>query len=356
MIGYFANTGDITNPMVSHSSLNALEEHPLNFREMIEGSKEDIKVTPSLERGDLLHKWLENPEEFVFAELDKPSPQMSLFAEAFNTLYFKEGWKTHEGFMLIVEKPLSIDLKDIFIVQELFTSFTGQKANDEQIQILARCILYAREVAEVDKRLTDSTIFKKFESDCTPYLRFLQNAGNRTIVNKNDKQILINSHHSLQSHPIAKNYLGNDFQKELEIYWTEIHDEVIIERKGKIDKFKFENGKLTIVDIKTTSYPISNFKEGAYKKWNLGRQLYSYATGYTLSVHGVNSVITEIELINIVVQTNKNFPTAIFKVSDTELVNLEHSYNNVMKRVAFHIKNQIWDMTMEEATEGFIMI
>jgi hypothetical protein len=356
MIEYFANTGDLSNPVVSHSALNALEEHPLNFREMIEGSKEDIKISPSLERGDLLHKWLEKPDDFIFAELDKPSPQMSLFTETFNDLYFKEEWKIDEGFISAASAPFSIDLKDIFTVQELFTSFTGQKANDEQVQLLARCILYARKKAEVDKRLTDNTIFKKFESECTPYLRFLQNAGNRTIVSKQDKEILINAHYSLQSHPIAKQYLGNDYQNELEIYWSETINGVTIQRKGKIDKFKFENNKLTIVDTKTTSYSINNFKEGAYKKWNLGRQLYSYAVGYCYSNNINPATVDSIELINIVVQTNKNYPTSVFKISPGEFNVLAHSYLDVMKKAAFHIKNQIWDITMEEATEGFIYI
>jgi hypothetical protein len=353
MIGYFQNNGDITNPIVSHSGLCLLEDHPLNFKEHIERSEDTVVLTPSLERGDLLHKWLEKPDEFVFAELDKPSPQMSLFSETFNTLYFKEGWKTDEGFIAEAEQPFSIDLKDRFVVQELYSSFFGEKASDEAIQLLSRCILYARKKAEVDKRLTDSTIFKKFETECSAYIRFLHNAGNRIIVSKQDKEVLINAYQSLRSHPIASQYLDSSFQSEVELYWTEKVEDIIIQRKGKVDKLKFENNKLTIVDTKTTNYAIKDFREGAYKKWRLGRQLLSYAIGYCFQ-NNINFSDIEIDLINVVVQTNRNYPTAVFKVTEKEKYNLLVSYRNIMDRAAFHISKQIWDITLEEAVDGFI--
>lgn len=357
--GYHVNSGSISDPIVSQSAMNTIDPdmggHPLDFLAFIERSAEDIKYTPSLERGDLLHTWLEKQDDFVIAELPKPAPQMALFAERFNDLYIKKGYEKTEGFAEYAQGKISVDMNDLLSLNDIFVSFYGRTGSAEDIQLLTRCIFYARKEAEVDKRLTDTKILAKFQEECMAYIRFLQNAGDRYIMDVTTKNILINCHSSIMRHPFAKQFLHESYGSEREIYWQESYGDITLKRKGKLDKCKFENGILTINDFKTTAKPVSQFKTGAYKQYNLGRQLYNYAVAFC-SENNLNINEIQLNLFNTVVQTTGNYPTIVYKMSDNEIQLAKQSYESVSNRIVYHIKNNVWEVTMEEHQNGFIMI
>lgn len=356
---YHVQSGTISDPIVSHSGLCTLDPdmggHPLDFVAFIQRSEDDIKTSPSFERGDLLHKWLEKPNDFVFAELAKPAPQMAAFAEAFYNLYFKKQYETRAGFTEFCNTKVQLDMEDLIKVNKIYQSFHGLQGSNEEVQLLIRCILFARYEAEVNKNLTLPKVIEKFETECMAYIRFLHDAGDRTIVDSATKNILINCHASITRHPLAKQYLHEAFHSEEEIFWTEVWEGVTIKRKAKLDKHRFENNKLQITDFKTTSKPVAEFKEGAFKKYKLGRQLVNYAKAFC-SKHNLDFNTIELELVNVVVQTTGNYPTIVFKLTDDTIRNYVENYETTLKRVAYHIKNNVWDITMEEHQNGFIMI
>ena len=349
--------GDITSPIVNQSALNKLDPqtggHPLNFKAYIEGTTEK-KYTPSMEKGDLFHAWLANKDNFVFAELDKPAGQMSLFAEFFYELYFREKWKTNEKFLEASKSTFGIDMDSLLGVNRIYQSFYGVEGSTEQIQLLARLILFARKEAEVDKRLLDKTVYDKFEKDCIEYIRFLRDAGDRIIVTRDVKTTLINCSYSVRNNPLVKTILDDTtYRIEKELYWDETWDGIVVKRKGIPDRFKInhENKIITVIDFKTTSYPVSLFPEGAFKKYKLARQLYNYYFGICTmnNLHDYKP-----NLLNIVVQTNENYPCSVYKVIN--ITSVQEDYSNIMTRLAAHIKSNRWDITVEEMLSGVIYI
>jgi hypothetical protein len=371
MIEYHSNKGSLIDPIVSHSMANMIDPeiggHPLNFKEYVEQDKDNVKETPSLTRGDLFHKWLDKPGEFVFAELEKPTPQMALFAETFNNLYFKEQYKITHGFEEYAKQGMILDINELLTINEIFIGFHGIKGSDYDIQLLSRCIFYARTQAEVNKALKNNTLLDKFQTECIAYIRFLQNAGDRIIVDKATKDVLINCQESYLNHPIVKEILKHEWIHEEEFSWEEQWQGITLKRRAKIDKYRIEGNKVIIIDNKTMYNNISMFPTSSYKSYKYGRQLYNYLVAICKK-HNLDINTIEVELLNIVTQTSGLYPTMIFK---TQIINyqaasnegemktvsaLSSDYNRIMNRVAYHVKHQLWDMTMEEHQQGYILI
>jgi len=367
MIEYHSNTGNLLDPIISHSGANEIDPeiggHPLSFVEHIQRDKDNIKETPSMTKGDLFHKWLDKPNEFVFAELDLPAPQMATFAETFNNLYFKKQYEITNGFEQYAKQGLSLDLSELMTINEIYISFFGSKGTDYDIQLLTRCIFFARTQAEVNKQLKAGTVIEKFQTECMAYIRFLQNAGDRTIVNKATKEVLINCQQSYLNHSIVKEILKHEWIHEEEFYWEEEYQGIILKRKAKVDKYRIEGNKVIIIDNKTMYNNISLFPTSSYKSYKYGRQLYNYAKAICAK-HGLDINTVEIELLNIVTQTSGLYPTMIFKTqpiyyyssSGVFASTLSDDYNKIMNRVAYHVKHQVWDITMEEHQNGYVLI
>jgi hypothetical protein len=366
--GYHTNTGNIADPIVSHSAMCTIDPemggHPLDFLAFIQRTEEDIQYTPSLERGDLLHAWLEDESAFVIADLTKPAPQVALMAEKFFDLYINKQYEITSGFQEFAEQRLSIEFNDILELNKIYKELIGETGSDDDIQLLIRCILFSRKLAEVDKRLTDTKIIEKFK-EAVPYIKFLKSASGKYIMDLTTRNIITNCYASIKRHPFANQFLGNDYHNEKEVYWEETWNDVIIKRKAKIDRYKViasindgKTRKLTIkvADFKTTAKPVSNFKEGSYKYYKYGRQL----VNYLVAICKDNNVRIEdisFELYNIVVQTTGNYPTIVYKSDSLETFTTNmKDYEQTMNRIAYHIKNNVWEVTMEEHQQGYVSI
>lgn len=351
---YHSNNGDLVNPIVSQSNLNKLDPdlggHPVLFAQAILGQSPFLS-TPSLEKGDLLHHWIEKPNEFVFSNILKPTGQMADFADEFYKLYTLKEYEIAQGFKEFSEKALPIDMDDVMLLNEMYPSISGKiEPSNEEIGLLADCIFFARVKAEVNKALKPNTVLGKFK-ECISYIGFLKQTQGKIACDQNTKNILINSFDSLKRHPFAKELLFNAENKhEEEFYWEETHDDIVIRRKGKLDIWRELPEYGRVVDLKTTGEPIGKFLQGSYTKYNYGGQITGYGRALTQRLNKPS------HCYNVVVETHTNHITQVICTGVDSQQFYTNKYNDLMKRLAYHIKHQVWDVTMEEHLYGCITI
>lgn len=363
MVSYHS-IGNVNDIVVSSSSLNAIDPevggHPTKFLAFF-GEEERI-TTPSMERGDLLHLWMEHEDKFAVAEIDAPTEQMLKFSDAFYNLYFKEQYKIREG----ITESVNVSVDDMFKIHKIYEGFFGKKANEGEFDLLTACVFLARRDAEVNKAWKQDTILEKFENLCVPYINFLQKADGRIVLSKPTKEILIGCHESIKAHPTVRELLdqlkpgdGKYIGKEVAFFWEVGIGGIQMKRKAKLDTIyaDFDKKVLTINDYKTTSYPVSQFNSptGAFHKWKLGRQLVSYTEPFA-KTHDVNLDTWKVNLNNIVVQTTENYPCIVYNIGFSMRHECKQDLNKVLHRVAYHIKENKFDLTMEEYLHGHIEI
>lgn len=363
MVAYH-NIGSVNDLVVSHSAMNTIDPevggHPTKFLAFF-GEEERI-TTPSMERGDLLHLWREHEDKFVISELDAPTEGMLKFSDAFFNLYFQEQYKVREG----VTESVALDIDDIFTIHHIYEGFFGKKAEENDINLLGACIFLARRDAQVSKTWKNNTILEKFETLCIPYIKFLQKANGKVILSKQTKEILTGCNDSINNHPTVKRLIdmlnpgdGKFVGKEVPFFWNSEISGVQIKRKAKLDTVygDFDKKVLVINDYKTTSYPVSQFNSptGAFNKWKLGRQLVNYTEAFS-KVHDINLDSWQVSLNNIVVQTTENYPCIVYSVGYFTRHECGKDLNNILHRVAYHIKENKFDLTMEEYVNGHIEI
>lgn len=352
---YHSNNGDLQNPIVSQSNLNKLDPeqggHPVLFAQAILGQSPFLS-TPSLEKGDLLHHWIEKPNEFLFSDVTKPSGQMADFADEFYKLYNLKQYELSEEFKIFEATPLPITMDSVMLLNKIYPSISGKiEPSNEEINILGYCILFARTKAEVNKALKQETVFEKFSKECILYLDFLKKADGKIACDRNTKNILINSYDSLKRHKFAKELLFHAENKhEEESYWEETHDGIVIQRKAKLDIWRELPEYGRVVDLKTTGEPIGKFLSGSYTKYNYGGQITGYGKRLTQKLNKPS------HCYNVVVETHTNHITQVIATGVASQQFYTNKYNDLMKRLAYHIKHQVWDVTMEEHMYGCITV
>lgn len=357
-IGYhdLGKSSDPKEWIISHSALNVLEEHPKKFYNYMTGQIEALE-SPSLERGDLLHLWIEKKDNFVVSEQDKPSPSISNLIETFYNFYVLEKWKENSVFLQYIGQDYNIGMTELFKYHEIFTRLYQRKATDDEIKFLVYALRFSREEAEFNKNLKELTFLDKFVDDLS-YLEFLKAATGKIILDKPTKDALFNSYNAILEHPFAKKLLfETEGLNEQEYFWTEKVNDITIQRKCKIDKIIVDkvNKELVIIDLKTTNKPIHLFTDtyGAYHKYKYGRQLWSYANGYFKA----NDIIElgygwKIQLFNVVVQSNEQYPVKVFKTMTDYQVQMKQLLNSLSN----HIKHNHWNSSMDEYFNGYVNI
>jgi hypothetical protein len=339
--------------IISHSDLckldPALGGHPKLFYKALSEPQEQ-KDKPSFERGDMLHLWMQNRDSFVIEELSKPTEKPAELAEAFYHSYIKEGWKSDPIFLEIATRNTTIDVPENLKLKELFKVINRREPSEQDFAIFVANVRYARTVAEYNKTLKELTFLDHFER-VIPYLQFLEKANGKTILTVSMRDILSNCVDSMREHPFASTLVwGMDGEVEKEYFWQRMVRGITINRKAKVDKVMVDapNKTLIITDYKTTAYPVANFDkpDGAYYKYALGRQLLSYKDAFFACNTSIYSGDWKVQLYNIVVGTIDPYPVMVYATPSlrfsSELVQLE-------ERAAFHIQNNQWKITLEEA-------
>jgi len=171
----YYSIGSPQDVVVSSSSLKAFEKSPRSFLRFLEV---DSIPTPAMQFGTLLHKWFENPDQFVVADFDKPSAQMC-------------EW---------VENVFNLRITD---EDKLFKA------------ILVECTY---------KSLKDKdTIITKFIREGKQYYGYLINSEGKTPLTKQEKVMFNGIVDSVKEKVLLWEslFLTQNVEKEKEIFWTE---------------------------------------------------------------------------------------------------------------------------------------
>lgn len=365
LVDYHQNTKTLEGQyIISHSALNELDPaiggHPKAFFKAL--NDPGYEKTPSLERGDLLHLWMQHKDSFVIESTDKPTEKLAYFVERFYELYNKEKYKEHPIMLQVLAQDWKLGIEESIAYERVYRIVTGRAdtvtSKDPDFALFIQCVRFARMDVNYNSTLKELTALKHFEENIQ-YLRFLQEASGRIILTAANKEILTNCYNSIQDHPFARHLAFElEGRHEVEMQW--FSKQYSIYRKCKIDKMLVdeEHKILTIIDYKTTSYPVSLFIEpnGAYNKYRCGRQLVSYMDGFFQTHLDFNSAEWTINLYNIVVQTNGEFPTIVYRVAESAIYTYTTELRSLERRASSHIYEGIWNITEEERHHNYIEI
>lgn len=296
---------------ISNSALNALDPEmggsPAKFKKYLDGIYEN-KESLSLERGSLLHSWLEHQDNFIVAELDKPTGQMGAYVES----YYKN----------------------------LIGGYDETSASE---------IAYAEVNSKKYKLETMQLEFLKPEYQ--EYFNFLKEANNKNVLNKFTKDILSNCQESIRNNKVAWDLITRlSSHKEEEIFWK---DNFGLDRKGKIDHYYIDHNtkKVYLTDYKTTSKSAYNFKE-TLDYWRYYRQMANY-------IEAIIAKYPEVELYGletniIVCETFGDFNCVVYNIDSSYIEKGEDELWELLKRAKWHIDNDIWNQSKEEHPQGYI--
>ena len=310
---------------ISNSSLSKINStqsgHPKKYKAFMNGEEEKLN-TLSLERGKLLHKWVENSDAFEVSEIEAPS-EMGI-------IWVKEVLRLEE---------LN---KDIIITEENLDS------------IFNKLILIAKDKLDIYNNIKkEFTIIEKFKKELLEYYTFLKYPSNKIALTKTTKNILFNCYQSLYTHPIANSLLFEQLEEvqvfnEQAIYFQienvnckSLLDRVIINHNNKTVK---------IIDLKTTSKPIANYpNEFAY--YHTYRQLALYGKAIIellkqLEYKDIEDY--EISYHIVAVETIGQFTTQVFDI-DIEWINKGIAeYLELIRLVQWHTSTNCWELTKDE--------
>lgn len=248
----YYSVGSSTDIVVSNSSLNWIDPlkkgHPKKFLDGLDGKLDDFDgPNLSLERGNLIHAYVENKEQFIIEDLVKPSEGISLLMEEFSKLYIQ--LEIDNDLVLENTSELLNTYVDYVDYKKLTESvYKHTQVSIQEIRHIIYCITKAREITKYDKRLLIPTFIRKIINEGIEYFHFLFDAKGKIIMTTATKEIVENVIKSLESNNLVnkwifpEKYLDKErftVYKELPIYFTYRG----ISSKSKLD--------ILIIDTKT---------------------------------------------------------------------------------------------------------
>lgn len=307
----------------------------LDFIKIDEEKVESI----SMERGSIIHKFIEEPENFLFLEIDKPSDKLGEVAD-----------EAIRNVKLRIEElgnpsATIIDL-DPYVINACRAIGWNSKYGDEAL-------------------LKNAGVIK-------PYInQMLEDDGTKITTDRKSKEIITNAIQSLYKHKIATLELLDEYStkdnvkvyKEESIYWklpySDNGEEKYLDCKAKIDQFRiqFDEKVIVINDLKTGEFNIGNF-DGTFKYKRIARQLawYKKAVIEFCMQKEINIDHFEFKFNVIAVETKDEFRTAVFPVNDLWILKGQEEYTSLLQRIIFHKQNG-FEMSMEEyMNDGYMLL
>lgn len=312
---------------LSNSALGWLQSSPKKFMQYLTGDIE-FKESISMERGTLLHKYIESPADFVVSNVPKVSGLMGKFIEELAR---------------ITPDNITNIYKEDSLLQQAYNN-TGFKWSSELV---------------VDN-------LKKPEN--LAYYQFLRSSQDKISITTETKKIIDGCIKSLHSNPWVSDLLfktdelgSKEYYTEYEIYWE--YDGIPL--KSKLDRIIIDHGTKTIkiIDLKTTnkscywsnSYPVSFQDNSTFRdsfiKYRYYRQLafYNSAIDYwrnRLVENGLENLMDyDIENIIIPIETSGNYNCCVLKFStDSKWIkegNIE--WKCILEDYKWHLENNLWE-------------
>ena len=312
---------------VSNSSLNYIDPetggNPRLFRKFLDGQL-DEKPSKSFEIGTLIHEELLEPGKLDIVPDNTPGPKTQDIIDAlWNRLYEDVDRDNAE---LLALDTLDPDTWQAVIPDDYYPKYGLQ------------------------------TKINRIVKDGTDYWKALFTHRGKKIVDPATWHIVQGCIESIKMHGAAKQLICqqgfgtfDEAMEELEItfdtQWPGGHnDYVTIPIKAKIDRvlFDHENKCITLVDLKTTSKAIGRFEE-TVAMYHYHRQLAWYRM--CLETAYPDYRVTECYIV--AVQTNKEYPTEVFKIDESYLTVGVEEYEQHLDRIGFHLSCGNWGNSME---------
>lgn len=321
----YYKVGTKNDIVISSSSLSSIDPEvggsPQKFLSFFDQDKER-KYSLSLDRGNLVHLYCENPSNFIISNIDKPSEAISYIIEGLHAI--------------------------------------GLLVGDMSEDIFNRTILKLAAEINYGQSWKPDTVIQKVWKEGKEYVDFLDSAEGKIIMSKSTKEVVDKCIQSLNGNSVAKSLLfeedefGNmSYFNELEVYDTTPNGTKF---KGKIDRLvvDFENNVIKMPDIKTTGKGAYNF-QNSFEHYRYYRQLAFYkrlANKYLQEKFpSVNFFLFTWEFYNVVVETIAPFNTVVYKIPEVWILKGAAEINKLVARINWHIVNG-WDGSLEEKEQG----
>jgi uncharacterized protein YktA (UPF0223 family) len=308
------------NIKVSFSSLTWLEESPAYFRAMSNG------------------------------DLPKPESQFMDFGKALHCYILRRDDFPKEYYVLKAIMPANAQ-------QHKFCAEYRNNKGD---------IVEAYKASYSIKSKTSDTIKSEAEKlimTLKPYIDSISDSEGKKIISFDDFERITSIADNILVHKGAKKlfeYMDNHkdcdvfTEKEFMLKGRKLHDGKDLWIHGFVDHIIFDpkNRKMIINELKTTSKPLSKYRE-AFSEYHTARQLaiYTIAAGKIFETMYPDIPLKEVtpEWNVIVAQTNTLYEVRVFNINQVHIEQGMIEYKDLINRYVFHYENG-WDFPQEYYT------
>lgn len=314
-------------PALSNSDMAAIYHEqggsPAKYKKYIIDREKPKEETPSLENGKLIHLYVEKPTEFVVSDVDRPTDMLAEWVE------------------------------EVF---KSYSQFDSSYISKENVSLKLACIKYK---GDRYKPLKDEVkIWEKFQEGFEYLKHLCLTIAKPLCITSGQKVTIENCINSLKTNPYAKKLLfdlpdtfGDEVLSEQAYCWNEVVGDYSIPAKGLLDRLIIEHSKkrITLVDLKTTSKPISRFID-SIEKYRYYRQLAWYLNAiYNCILKGKPDIAEwKVDIRIVAVETTGLYETKVFTLSSEYLSKGYEEINQILKTLKFAMKNDQWVYTEEE--------
>jgi len=320
----------------SYSLLKSLSEHPKAARDMLLGY---TKHSSSLSMGNLVDTLL---TDFY----------------SFNDIYF-----IYEDYMPTDKMKI---LADEYIAKYLYKIEKGIELN------FVEDVLFARELADYDRRLKDTTVLEKFDKEATKYVEAVINNLGKLLVPQTEYFMAYDLVDSVKEDPIVGKFFTTTdtsetiFQQEL--YWEYSRNDIKMNVKNLLDIIWIDhaNKKVLIVDAKTYE---GDFERNYYK-YKLYIQAELYLEGIRHNTHLIPEGYELSGFYFVAIDKTKYKGNLLYKHSTnyyavwnggilTDSSGRDYQIrglHTLFRELDWHQKNNAWDYPYEYYQNNFIQL
>jgi len=329
---------------ISNSSLAKINPEqggsPAKFKKEILDRDVEDAPKPSFENGKIIHKYVEDPNNFVVSDLTKPSDMMVAWVE-----------RAFASF------PETITATNFY----------------DQISLIKEVALYVREGAY--SKMKDETVTEKFWKEGSDYISYLfLEKSDKIILSPSQQDKIFGAVESIENCPGAYNLLfkepefgSTEIQKneepimwERKVYVPDIEEPFSMNMKSLIDRFtlKFVDkvAKVKLIDFKTTSRPILTFPT-YFESYRYYRQLAFYReaiVNYIYQNFPDFKGSIDFDYYMVVVETTGQYECKVFKPADDWIREGNAEMESLLIEIGYHQATGQWDRTREEVERGYI--
>jgi len=368
--------GSRDNIVISNSFLSALNpeqggspQKALSFFD----KQTELYESKGIENGKTIHAYAEKPDQFSIATVPKPDATMGQLAEEFYRIT-----KTQE-----VSTVTALATMSTAIVSKLKTPGANsaemleiQRAYEKLSQAigvaeepLIRLFRVARSNVNAYKTYGEHTVVNKFVVEAVDYVKQLHELQDKIALTVADEEMIKKVIKALKGNPLANKYynLGGDFDTNIIFKEWDIYYELTgYKAKSRLDNIyvDFDNLIIYLNDLKTTAKPLALF-QNTVEAYRYYRQITLYKIALVKAIKqkllgnsiyldydklAKCSIVTQI----IAVETTGNFECCVFNMDDY-LAKGTKELQSLMTRYDFHVKNNVWNMSMEQVQGGGVV-